>query len=184
MQRPRSLEGVVRKKDNVTVEEAIKTAIQYENGVRDLYREAVEKAEKPGGKTLFSLMADEEERHVKFLEKKLKEFRESGRVAAEGLGTAVPSKERIEAAGVRLQATLDGKASGAERGFLRKAYAAESETTEFYRRMVSELPEEARPLFRRFLDIEEGHLAIVRAQLDRVSSTGYWFDVREFTLEG
>jgi rubrerythrin len=168
----------------VNVEEAILTAIQYENGVRDLYREAVERSEKPGGKKLFSLMAEEEQRHVDFLDAKLREFRESGRVAAEGPETIVPSKERIEQAGARLQATLDGKASGAERGFLRKAYAAESETSDFYRRMVSELPEEARPLFRRFLEIEEGHLAIVRAQLDRVSSTGYWFDVREFTLEG
>jgi len=168
----------------LTVEEAIKTAIQYENGVRDLYREAVEKAQRPGGKRLFGLMADEEERHVAFLEKTLREFRDSGRVAAEGLGTEVPCKERVEAAALRLQETMDGKASGAERGFLRKAFAAETETSDFYRRMVSELPAEARPLFKRFLEIEEGHLAIVRAQLDRVSSTGYWFDVREFTLEG
>ena len=168
----------------MTVEEAIKTAIQYENGVRDLYREAVEKAQRPGGKRLFGLMADEEERHVAFLEKTLREFRDSGRVAAEGLGTEVPCKERVEAAALRLQETMDGKASGAERGFLRKAFAAETETSDFYRRMVSELPAEARPLFKRFLEIEEGHLAIVRAQLDRVSSTGYWFDVREFTLEG
>jgi len=168
----------------VNVEEAILTAIQYENGVRDLYREAVEKAEKPGGKHLFSMMADEEDRHVQFLEAKLAELRESGRVPREGPDTIVPSKELIESAGERLQATLDGEASGAERSFLRKAYAAETETSEFYRRMVGELPEEARPLFRRFLEIEEGHLAIVRAQLDRVMSTGYWFDVREFTLEG
>lgn len=168
----------------MTVEEAIKTAIQYENGVRDLYREAVEEAQRPAGKHLFALMADEEERHIAFLEAKLKELRESGHVAPEGPDTVVPSKERFEAASERLHATLDGKASGAERGFLRKAHAAESETTEFYRRMVSELPEEARPLFRRFMEIEEGHLAIVRAQLDRVASTGYWFDVREFTLEG
>ncbi len=168
----------------MTIEEAILTAIQYENGVRDLYLEAVERSEKPGGKKLFQLMAEEEQRHVDFLEAKLTEFRASGHVAEEGPETVVPSKERIENAAERLHTTMDGKASGAERSFLRKAHAAESETSEFYRRMVAELPAEARPLFRRFLEIEEGHLAIVRAQLDRVGSTGYWFDVREFTLEG
>lgn len=59
----------------------------------------------------------------------------------------------------------------------------ETETSDFYRRMVSELPAEARGLFSRFLEIEEGHLAIVQAQIDHVSGTGYWFDVREFDLE-
>ena len=49
---------------------------------------------------------------------------------------------------------------------------------------VDELPAEARELFRRFLEIEEGHLALVQAQIDFVTGTGYWFDVREFNLEG
>ena len=37
--------------------------------------------------------------------------------------------------------------------------------------------------YRVFVEIEDGHTSIVRAQLDLVSRTGYWFDVREFDLE-
>jgi hypothetical protein len=50
--------------------------------------------------------------------------------------------------------------------------------------MVKELPQEARPLFSRFLEIEEGHLAIVQAQLDLALGTGFWFDSQEFTIGG
>jgi hypothetical protein len=33
------------------------------------------------------------------------------------------------------------------------------------------------------LEIEDGHLAIVQAQLDSVQGMGFWFDVAEFRLE-
>jgi rubrerythrin len=167
----------------VTVEQAIKTAIQYENKVRDHYTKAVQRAEHQAGKSLFQLMAEEEQHHVDYLEYKLKEWGEKGRVTAEGLRTALPSPEAIEEGIAKLGSTGTEKASGAEIDFLEKAYAVEAETSNFYRTMVAELPAEARELFSRFLEIEEGHLAIVQAQIDHVSGTGYWFDVREFDLE-
>jgi rubrerythrin len=68
--------------------------------------------------------------------------------------------------------------------WLRKAHGVERETSDFYQRMVNELPDEAKGLFKRFLEIEEGHLALVQAQIDQALGTGYWFDVREFDLEG
>jgi hypothetical protein len=33
------------------------------------------------------------------------------------------------------------------------------------------------------LEIEEGHVSIVQAELDSVQGLGYWFDVPEFALE-
>jgi hypothetical protein len=36
---------------------------------------------------------------------------------------------------------------------------------------------------RAFLEIEDGHLAIVQAQLDSVQGMGFWFDIAEFRLE-
>jgi rubrerythrin len=167
----------------VTVEQAIKTAIEYENKVRDHYAKAVERAEHQAGKSLFQLMAEEEQHHVDYLEYKLKEWGEKGRVTAEGLRTALPSPGAIEDGIARLKGKGEERPSGAEIEFLERAYAVEAETSEFYRKMVAELPAEARGLFARFLEIEEGHLAIVQAQIDHVSGTGYWFDVREFDLE-
>jgi hypothetical protein len=38
-------------------------------------------------------------------------------------------------------------------------------------------------MFARFLEIEAGHIAIVQAELDYISHTGYWFDFKEFDME-
>ena len=167
----------------MTVEQAIKTSIEYENKVRDFYVDAVRKTGDPAGKALFKLMAEEEQHHVDYLVAKLKEWHESGRMTAEGLRTAIPPREVVEEGIAKLHATMTGERGPSEIELLEKAYAAETETSGFYRKMVGELPREAKPLFSRFLEIEDGHLAIVQAQLDLLSGTGYWFDVREFNLE-
>ncbi len=50
-----------------------------------------------------------------------------------------------------------------------------------YKQMVATLDAEGKSLFERFVEIEEGHLAIVQAEIDMVSGTGYWFDTAEFS---
>lgn len=168
----------------MTVEEAIRTSLEYENRVRDVYIEAAEGTDSAEGKRLFQLMADEEQRHVDYLETKLDQWEADGTVTAEGLTTAVPSGDEIEAAVDKLREDVGGKPGRIEVQFLRKAHGVEHDTSDFYKRMVAELPDEAKPLFRRFVEIEEGHLTLVQAQLDLATGTGYWFDVREFNLEG
>jgi rubrerythrin len=168
----------------VTVEEAIRTSIEYETRVRDTYAEAVSGVDSPEGKRLFQLMMDEEQSHVDFLEAKMDQWSSDGTVTADGLTTAVPPSEVIEQGIDRLRDKVGGKPGTVELQFLGKAHAVERETNDFYQRMVDELPPEARGLFQRFLEIEEGHLALVQAQIDQASGSGYWFDVREFTLEG
>jgi rubrerythrin len=73
--------------------------------------------------------------------------------------------------------------SATEVEYLRRALTAEKETSAFYRRMVSEMAEERKPLFARFLEIEEGHVAIVEAEIDAVSGAGFWFGIQEFDVE-
>ncbi len=168
----------------MTVEEAIGTSIEYETRVRDVYVEAVQAAEKEEGRKFFQLMASEEQHHLDYLHGKLKQWNSDGTVTADGLKTALPSGEVIEENVEKLRNSVGGKPGTVEIQFLRKAHEVERETSDFYGRMVDELPAEARELFRRFLEIEEGHLALVQAQIDFVTGTGYWFDVREFNLEG
>ena len=66
---------------------------------------------------------------------------------------------------------------------IKKALDAETETSSFYRRMVDELPEEGKVMFSRFLEIEEGHQAIVQAEIDALSGAGYWFDFPDISME-
>ena len=59
----------------------------------------------------------------------------------------------------------------------------EIQTSNFYREMVSKLPAEHQPMFQRFMEIEEGHEAIVKAEIDNARGLGFWFDFQEFDLE-
>jgi rubrerythrin len=167
----------------MTIEEAIKTAIDYENRVRDTYREAQEKATDPVGKRVFGALANEEQGHVDYLMHKLKEWKETGHVTVERLDTVVPPVEKIQAAVEKLEKPLEPSDRSDELALLRKAMKVELETGDFYRRMVAELPEEGRKLFERFVEIESGHEAIVQAEIDAVQGNGFWFDMAEFQLE-
>jgi rubrerythrin len=169
----------------MTIEEAIKTALAFEKKVHRAYLTAVERAQDPVAKRVFSTLADEEQGHVNYLESRLVEWRRDGRLSDEALRTVLPAAERIKVGIKRLRSRVtDRKGShAAELDSLRQALAAEDETSSFYRQMVNELPAEGQTLFARFLEIEDGHAAIVQAELDSVNQTGYWFDIKEFDLE-
>jgi rubrerythrin len=99
------------------------------------------------------------------------------------LNTVIPSRERIRKAISTLEAHRSGDERGGELQMLTRALDVEVKTNEFYKRMVKELPKEGKQLFAHFVEIEEGHLAIVRAEIDYLSKTGYWFDFKEFDME-
>jgi rubrerythrin len=167
----------------VDVEEAIKLAIEYETKVRDVYAEARKAATNEVGKRVFKFLAREEQGHLDYLHSKLEEWQNTGQVSAEGLETAVPSPEDIRSGVARLENRMAVADRGDEAKMLEKAYKVEVETGDFYKRMVEELGPEGQALFRRFVEIEEGHEALVQAELDSVKGTGYWFDMLEFDLE-
>jgi rubrerythrin len=171
----------------MTLEQAIQTALDYENKVCAVYEEATARAVDPTAKRMLEVLVSEERRHVEYLESRLAEWKQTGCVTVAALATEVPSAERIRE-GVK---TLEDRIKLPEPQrreaieTLRRALQVETETSRFYGRMVSELPSgEHRRLFQRFLEIEAGHGAIVQAELDSVQGNGFWFDTREFGLEG
>ncbi|MBI5491061.1 MAG: hypothetical protein HY905_27265 [Deltaproteobacteria bacterium] len=168
------------------VDEAIKTAIQFETKVRDQYAWAAGEAFDPNATKVLQVLAAEEQGHLDYLQARLREWRATAKLTAERLDTALPSAERIREGARKLEARIkpaEGIRTGEEQT-LRAALGAEQEVGAFYKRMVAELPGEARTMFRRFVEIEDGHLAIVQAELDSVTRLGFWFDVAEFRLEG
>ncbi len=171
------------------IEEAIQTSIEYEAKVRDVYVDAANNATDPVGKRVFKVLVKEEQHHLKYLEQKLDELKDTGAVTIEGLETSIPAITAIEAEVDNLKSKLepaesDRKYSDSELKMLKKALEVEIETSEFYNRMVNELPDDGQKLFQRFVEIEEGHKAIVQAEIDAVTGMGYWFDMPEFDLAG
>jgi len=167
----------------VTIEQALKSGLEYEMRVRKVYSEAAKKFGDPVARKIFRVLADEEDRHVAYLESRLEEWQRRGVVTAEKLETAIPSKTAIESSVRRLQRRMEQQDYSAELEMLKKALALEIEATTFFKRMVAELKAEERELFARFVEIEEGHEAIVQAEIDALTGLGYWFDYQEFRLE-
>lgn len=170
----------------MNVEEAIKLSLDYEGKVHNLYLEAVKTATDDAGKRVFQVLADEEMSHLKYLNSCLDEWQKSGKITAEKLATVFPSRERIEEGLEKLKQKIEpqGKQYDVELDNLRKALDVEVETSEFYKSVVKEIDPEGRQLFERFVEIEEGHKAIVQAEIDSVSGLGFWFDHMEFSMEG
>ncbi|MGZ5452840.1 MAG: hypothetical protein ACXW2R_01325 [Candidatus Aminicenantales bacterium] len=167
----------------MTIEEAIKTAIQYESKVVQVYEEAARASLDETGRKIFGALVKEEQQHVAYLESRLAEWKSTGHVTAASLGTVVPSRERIEDGVRTLQSRVARKAPEAEMRLLKRALDVEVETSAFYGRVVKELPPEGKTLFERFVEIEHGHQDIVQAEMNAVAGNGYWFDIPEISME-
>jgi rubrerythrin len=167
----------------MTLEKAIKTAIEYEIRIRNLYVEYAEKVIDPAGKRLFQSLGDDEQNHVKYLESRLEIWQATGKLAVDKLESTIPSREVITREVGKLEDRMSKDDRKDEKQMLSKALRIEVETSDFYEKMVAEMSGEGRRMFARFLEIEEEHIDAVQFQLDYISQTGYWFDFKEFDME-
>jgi rubrerythrin len=168
------------------LDNAIRVALEHENGVCTAYREAMKKCADEAGKRVFQALGNEEQYHVKYLEERLAEWQKTGKITVKKLGTSVPSREAITRSLDDVRKTVRPKRTtrqDVELESLRKALVAEVKTTEFYREMVAKLDGEGQALFQRFVEIEAGHEALVQAEIDAVSNSGVFLGALEFSLE-
>jgi rubrerythrin len=164
--------------------EALATAIGYETRVHEHYQKGAEEILDPRGKKVFATLAKEELGHLAYLRSRLEEWRTTGKVSEPELTTVLPSADWIDSARAKAeQAPEPAIAVKGELDLLKIALDLERQTSGFYRRLVETLDTSERGLFARFLEIEEGHLAIVQAEIDALAGHGSWFDVMEFRLE-
>ncbi|MFH1983492.1 MAG: rubrerythrin [Pseudomonadota bacterium] len=167
----------------MTLEEALRTALSYETRIRDMYRDSAGELGDPIGRKVFLALADDEQRHVDYLESRLAIWEEKGVLDLAALETIVPSAETLKREMAKLAALKPGKSLGDEKRVLSRALAMEVETSDFYRSLTQTLESPGRELFARFQEIEDGHIATVQAELDYLSHSGFWFDFQEFDME-
>jgi rubrerythrin len=171
------------KEMKMKIEEAIKTALDYENKVTDVYTHHADKFKSKIGKKIFKTLGKEEEEHVAYLESKLEEWQKKGKVTVGEMKTVVPDQEIIKKNVKKLKKIAKQEGVDKEIEYFKKALEMEIKTSNFYRKLVDQLPAGQKELFQRFIEIEEGHEAIVRAEIDAAIGLGYWFDFEEFDLE-
>lgn len=166
------------------LKEALTTAIGYEGKVHEHYTRGADEILDPRGKKVFATLAKEELGHLAYLKSRLEEWHRDGKVSTPALATILPTIGWIEDAKERVSRAPEGAiAVKGEMELLKVALDLERTTTGFYRQLVATLPPAERGLFVRFLEIEEGHLAVVQAEIDALAGHGTWFDVMEFRLE-
>jgi rubrerythrin len=165
------------------LEEAIKTAIDFETRIRDVYLDAVQQTEDPAGQKIFQTLAEDEQHHIDYLNYKLEEWRNSGTLSPVNLASVVPSRAVIEKEAAKLRKQMQKDDRGVKQQMLSKALKLEIETSKFYRQMVDDIPGEGAALFSRFLDIENNHIDAVQFEMDYYGNTGYWFGFEEFDME-
>ncbi len=167
----------------MTVEEAIKTAIEYETRIRDIYREAEAAVEDETGKSIFAALGNDEQHHIEYLEHTLEQLAKNGNIDPGQLESVIPAGDSIKQEAAKIESLVAKEFHGIRKQMLSRALKAEIETSDFYRRMMDELPGEGKALFSRFLEIENNHINAVQFELDYMSKTGYWFDFKEFDME-
>jgi len=167
----------------MTLEYAINTAIAYEIKIRDIYREAEAAVNDAAGKSIFEALGNDEQHHIDYLQHTLEQLKNNGKIDSEQLDSAIPSRDTINQEAAKIKSLVAKDFHGIRKQMLSKALKAEIETSDFYRKMVDELPAEGRALFARFLEIENNHINAVQFELDYMSKTGYWFDFKEFDME-
>ncbi|MGD1147981.1 MAG: ferritin family protein [Thermoanaerobaculaceae bacterium] len=166
------------------LKEALTTAVGYETKVRDHYTKGAGTILDPRGKKMFTTLAREEQGHLAYLESRLAEWHKTGKITSPDLSTELPSPRWIEEAKAKVAQSPAGTiAVQGEIELLKIALELERQTSGFYRQLVDTLTLVERGLFARFLEIEQGHLALVQAEIDALAGHGTWFDVMEFRLE-
>ena len=74
---------------------------------------------------------------------------------------------------------------GSEFEVLAKAVEDEIEARDFYRKTAKSFgPGRARDVFLDLMEMEEGHVRLLQAELDFLEKKGFYFDHMEFTVEG
>jgi rubrerythrin len=169
----------------MTLTEAITLALDFERKVRDHYFRFAKSIQDPQGRRVLEMLGAEEQGHVDYLEFCQADWKKSGKVPNIPLKTVLPKgKKWIGEAQKKLQARPGKRTAAAnEIEALKMALQYEKDADGFYRQFVRELPESDRGMFTKFLEIEDGHLELVQAQLDSVQGAGFWFDTMEFRLE-
>ena len=167
----------------MNIAQAIKTAIGFEERITEIYKEYAERFKSETGAKVFRTLGKEEEEHVDYLKLKLSEWEESGKIRLDAIDSVVPDEKVIKTNIDQLKNIASRDNIDDEIEYFQKALEMEKKTSSFYRDMVSQLSSEYQPLFQRFLEIEEAHESIVKAEIDHARGMGFWFDFMEFDQE-
>ncbi len=163
---------------------ALLKAMQLERDGHAFYLAAAHQTESAAGKNMFLSLARDELQHLQLLDGVYRSWVESGN------WPAVPAVEKAATRHWPIfpppdQAAKVVPARSNELGALRQGIQAEEASIALYQQALDDSADPTAAGFFEFLvRQEEGHRTILQGEYDHLTHTGFWFDLREFDLEG
>jgi len=155
-----------------------KVAIAMKEDKIAFYRDAVRKCSHPVGRKMFSIILDDEERHLGKLKRMLAGV--TADIGDEGvLRSAVSDavESLTDDVSVQLACTLD------EMEAFRLAMEKEKEAAAVFRRMAAEAgSEEVRSAFERLAEDEDEHYTVFSNTYSFLEDSGNWFMWKEYSI--
>lgn len=168
--------------EEMTIEEALVTAIDFEHRVRDLYGRAAERTEDGSANKFFAAFAIEEQQHVDYLESRLIVWQSNGIIDTDSLETILPDSEWINTAWKKLKIVDLQQDFSSEIELLNEALVLEQKAMELYQELTEKLDGDAQKMFVYFLRIETSHVALVKTQIRAVEEAGKMIDISNFRI--
>jgi rubrerythrin len=158
--------------------DAIKTAIEREKGAGQFYREASAIVVDPSGKTMLSWLAKEEARHLRGLQRQLKSLESTNRwLAWDGPSSPIQKAEFPS----QSEASGEVNAHMTDEDVLRNAAIFEREAIEFYGQAEESTPDfGGKSMFHLLAQEEQGHLALLEAELGWIAEHCTYFTLSRF----
>ena len=156
---------------------ALATAVEAEKQSLRSYLALAWETRDASGKQMFVRLATDEFEHMRLLETWLGARRAPAVIETSILERLVPklSDKSLQIHGTEGQHQLSA---------LNAALDLERSARTFYEEQGRQAQEEpARTTFSRLAEMEAAHCALIQAELDNIQQTGFWFGLREFTLE-
>jgi len=163
--------------DKESLVQIIQRAVQTEKDGNLFYSRAAGATRDPKAKKMFELLARDELYHVKIIEDLYRDLLTGGNIEA------VKGYPIFEKRDENFREEISN--SGSEADVLEQAIGDEMASKDFYREAAEVLePGEEKEIFLDLMEMEEGHIRLLKAELDFLKKTGIYFDPTEFPVEG
>lgn len=162
--------------------EILKTAIKIERNGITSYLDFAYKTKDTTGKNMFIKLAQDEYKHMEIFEKELDSVMCNRFWVCEEIPESIIEKIAPQ---IRDIDKTKGEEGQDELSALKTALDLEKKSINYYSDAKKSIDEqEAIKLFERIIEMEESHYDLIQAAIDHIEQTGFWFGIREFTMEG
>ncbi len=161
---------------------ALEIAISTEKQGLKAYLDFAYQTKDQSGKNLFIRLASDEYDHMTILEKQRESIQEkecwiSVKIAKSEIEKLMPGlKSKIQ--------KVKGTEGLDQMSALKTALDMEDRAIKFYREQEQASTDpKAKDMYQRLVVMEKAHYELIQAEIDYIEKTGFWFDLREFSLE-